>query len=149
MIIPTRVFVKWGELSRQWITRNGVEVKKKKENSPSCAHVFNKTWRSFGHSTLFFGADARERYQNVKRTCWAIVFVHQVPSASTDETNCCLSLFSCRWQKVIDDKTSRLWIKLSTTNGEKWSRHQQSSSLVFQLLMMNAVVLLVTTMSVV
>ena len=61
-----------GELSRVWITVNGVKVKEKKENLLSCGHVLVKT-KTLLISRRRFADDSKEMYQNVKRTCRAIV----------------------------------------------------------------------------
>ena len=68
-------FYKNGELSRNQIGRSGVQVMKENENSPSCVHVLRKTLNVV-ISRCCFAEDDKEMYQNVKRTCRAIVFAH-------------------------------------------------------------------------
>ena len=68
-------FYKNGELSRNQICRSGVQIRKKMKNSPSCVHVLHKTLNAV-ISRCCFAEDGNEIYQNVKRTCRAIVFVH-------------------------------------------------------------------------
>ena len=45
------------------------------KNSPSCAHVLHKTL-NLVISRCSFADDGKEMYQNIKRTCRAIVFAH-------------------------------------------------------------------------
>ena len=60
------------------------------ENSSSCANVLHRTL-NLVISRRHLGYDGKEMYQNVKRTCRAIVFAHQIycfvasslPSASS------------------------------------------------------------------
>ena len=68
-------FYKNGELSRNQIDRSGVQVRKKMKNSPSCVHVLHKTLNVV-ISRCCFAEDSKEMYQNVKRTCRAIVVAH-------------------------------------------------------------------------
>ena len=68
-------FYKNGELSRNQIGRSGVQVKKENENLPSCVHVLHNTL-NLVISRCCFAEDGKEMYQNVKRTCRAIVFAH-------------------------------------------------------------------------
>ena len=56
------------ELSRDYITMNGIKVRKMKDE-----FAFMRS-RSSGN--LKFAEDGREMCQNVKRTCRAIVFAH-------------------------------------------------------------------------
>ena len=51
-------------------------LRKKMKNSPSCVHVLHKTLNVV-ISRCCFAEDGKEMYQNVKRTCRAIVFAHQ------------------------------------------------------------------------
>ena len=53
------------------------KLRKKMKNSPSCVHVLHKTLNVV-ISRCCFAEDGKEMYQNVKRTCRAIVFAHQV-----------------------------------------------------------------------
>ena len=48
---------------------------KKMKNSPSCAHVLQKTL-NLVISRCCFADDGKEMYKNIKRTCRAIVFAH-------------------------------------------------------------------------
>ena len=48
---------------------------KEMKNSPSCVHVLHKTLNVV-ISRCCFEEDGKEMYQNVKRTCGAIVFAH-------------------------------------------------------------------------
>ena len=65
-----------GELPRNQTGRSGVPVEKNKmKNSPSFTHVLNKTL-NLVISRCCFVQDGKEMYQNVKRTCRAIVFPH-------------------------------------------------------------------------
>ena len=68
-------FYKNGELSRNQIGKSGVQVKKENENSSSYVHVLHKTLNVV-ISCCCFAEDGKEMYQNVKRTCRAIVFAH-------------------------------------------------------------------------
>ena len=70
-------FYKNGELSRNQIGWSGVQGKKDNENSPSSVDVLHKTLNVV-ISRCCFAEDDKEMYQNVKRTCRAIVFAHQV-----------------------------------------------------------------------
>ena len=51
------------------------KLKKKMKNSPSCVDVLHKTLNVV-ISRCCFEEDSKEMYQNVKRTCRAIVFAH-------------------------------------------------------------------------
>ena len=51
------------------------KLRKKMKNSPSCVHVLHKTFYVV-ISRCCFAEDGKEMYQNVKRTCRAIVFAH-------------------------------------------------------------------------
>ena len=51
------------------------KLRKKMKNSPSCVHVQDKTLNVV-ISRCCFVEDGKEMYQNVKRTCRAIVFAH-------------------------------------------------------------------------
>ena len=51
------------------------KLRKKMKNSPSCV-PFSKNLKC-GHSRCCFAEDGKEMYQNVKRTCRAIVFAHE------------------------------------------------------------------------
>ena len=51
------------------------KLRKKMKNSPSCVHVVHKTL-TVVISRCCFAEDGKEMYQNVKRTCRAIVFAH-------------------------------------------------------------------------
>ena len=51
------------------------KLRKKMKNSPSCVHVLHKTLNVV-ISRCCFAEDGNEIYQNVKRTCRAIVFAH-------------------------------------------------------------------------
>ena len=54
---------------------SGVQGKKDNENSPSFVDVLHKTLNVV-ISRCCFAEDGKEMYQNVKRTCRAIVFAH-------------------------------------------------------------------------
>ena len=49
------------------------KLRKKMKNSPSCAHVFQKTY-NLVISRCCFAEDSKEMYQNVRRTYRAIIF---------------------------------------------------------------------------
>ena len=51
------------------------KLRKKMKKSPSCVHVLQKTLNVV-ISRCRFAKDGKEMYQNVKRTCRAIVFAH-------------------------------------------------------------------------
>ena len=51
------------------------KLRKKKKNSPSSVDVLHKTLNVV-ISRCCFAEDGKEMYQNVKRTCRAIVFAH-------------------------------------------------------------------------
>ena len=51
------------------------KLRKKMKNSPPCVHVLHKTLNVV-ISRCYFAEDDKEMYQNVKRTCRAIVFAH-------------------------------------------------------------------------
>ena len=51
------------------------KFRKKIKDSPSCIHVLHKTLNVV-ISRCCFAEDGKEMYQNVKRTCKAIVFAH-------------------------------------------------------------------------
>ena len=69
-------FYRNGELPRNQIGRSGrYKLKKKMKNSPPCVHVLHKTLNVV-ISRCCFAEDDKEMYQNVKRTCRAIVFAH-------------------------------------------------------------------------
>ena len=50
------------------------KLRKKMKNTPSCCHVLQKTLNVV--ISRCFAKDGKEMYQNVKRTCRAIVFAH-------------------------------------------------------------------------
>ena len=52
------------------------KLRKKMKNSPSCVNVHHKTLNVV-ISRCCFAEDGKEMYQNVKRTCRAIVFAHK------------------------------------------------------------------------
>ena len=54
---------------------NGIKIRKKKKIAVMRSRSLEN--RKFGHFTLLFCEDGKEMYQNVKRTCRAIVFTHQ------------------------------------------------------------------------
>ena len=54
---------------------NDVKVRKKKEDF-AVTRSRSRENLKFGHFTLLFAEDGKEMYQNVKRTCRAIVFAH-------------------------------------------------------------------------
>ena len=63
-------FYRNGELSRSQIGRSGIQVKK--ENEKIHCHVL-----TFSNLVMsLFAEESKEMYQNVKRTCRAIVFAH-------------------------------------------------------------------------
>ena len=68
-------FYKNGELSRNQIGRSGVQVKKENEKFTAVRSRSPQNLKC-GHFTLFFCRERQEMYQNVKRTCRAIVFAH-------------------------------------------------------------------------
>ena len=51
------------------------KLRKKMKNSPSCVHVLHKTLNVV-ISRCCFAENGKEMYQNVERTCRAIVFAH-------------------------------------------------------------------------
>ena len=51
------------------------KLRKKMKNSPSCVHVLHKTLNVV-ISCCCYAEDSKEMYQNLKRTCGAIVFAH-------------------------------------------------------------------------
>ena len=51
------------------------KLRKKMKNLSSCVHVLHKTLNVV-ISRCCFAEDSKEMYQNVKRTCRAIVFAH-------------------------------------------------------------------------
>ena len=51
------------------------KLRKKMKNSPPCIHVLHKTLNVV-ISRCCFAEDDKEMYQNVKRTCRAIIFAH-------------------------------------------------------------------------
>ena len=51
------------------------KLRKKMKNSPPCLHILHKTLNVV-ISRCRFAEDDKEMYQNVKRTCRAIVFAH-------------------------------------------------------------------------
>ena len=65
------------KLPMNQIGSSGVQVKKENENVtvPSCLHVLHKTL-NLVISRCCFAEDRREMYQNLKRTCRAIVFAY-------------------------------------------------------------------------
>ena len=68
-------FYKNGELSGNQIGRSGVQIKKENEKFTVCVHVLHKTLNVV-ISRCCFIENGKEMYQNVKRTCRAIVFAH-------------------------------------------------------------------------
>ena len=68
-------FYKNGELSRNQIGRSGVQVKKENEKFTAVRSRSPQNLKC-GHFTLLFCRERQEMYQNVKRTCRAIVFAH-------------------------------------------------------------------------
>ena len=64
----------YGELSTDYITINGVKARKKKENF-AVTRSRSRGKIKIGHFTLLF-CRGRQMYQNVKRTCRAIVFAN-------------------------------------------------------------------------
>ena len=51
------------------------KLRMKMKNSLSCVHVLHKTLNVV--ISRCFAEDGKEMYQNVKRTCRVVVFVHQ------------------------------------------------------------------------
>ena len=67
------------------------KLRKKMKNSPSCVHVLHKTLNVV-ISRCCFAEDGKEMYQNVKRTCRAIVFAHCFAALSLPSLSSSLSL---------------------------------------------------------
>ena len=69
-------FYKNGELSRNRIGRSGVQVKKENEKFTVVRSRSPQLTLNVVISRCCFAEDGKEMYQNVKRTCRAIVFAH-------------------------------------------------------------------------
>ena len=75
-IISTRsTFTKMASYPGTKLVGVAYKLRKKMKNSPSCVHVLQKTLNVV-ISRCCFAEDGKEMYQNVKRTCRAIVFAH-------------------------------------------------------------------------
>ena len=75
-IISTRsTFTKMANYPGNNLVGVAYKLKKRMKNSPSCVHVLHKTLNVV-ISRCCFAEDVKEMYQNVKRTCIAIVFTH-------------------------------------------------------------------------
>ena len=100
--------VKWS------IGRSGVQVKKEneKQNSPSCAHVLQKTL-NFVISRCCFAEGGKEMYQNLKRTCRAIVLLIKlfVKVLGRCRFRCLFlsSLMTCERFKMLLRRRQRIW----------------------------------------
>ena len=57
------------------LVRVAIKLRKKMKHSPSCVHVLHETLNLVISRCCFVG-EGKEMYQNVKRTCKAIVFAH-------------------------------------------------------------------------
>ena len=75
-IISTRsTFKKLANYTITKLVGVAYKLRKKMKKSPSCVHVLHKTLNVV-ISRCCFADDGKETYQNVKRTCRAIDFVH-------------------------------------------------------------------------
>ena len=75
-IISTRsTFTKMANYPEAELVGVAYKLRKIMKNSPSCVHVLHKILNVV-ISRCCFAEDGKEMYQNVKRTCWAIVFAH-------------------------------------------------------------------------
>ena len=68
-------FYKNGDYPETKLVGVAPKLRKNMKNSPSCVHVLHKTLHVV-ISRCCFAEDSKEMYQNVKRTCRAIVFAH-------------------------------------------------------------------------
>ena len=76
-IISTRsTFTKMANYPGTKLVGVAYKLRKKMKNPPSCVHVLHKTLILVILRSCF-AEDGKEMYQNLKRTCRAIVFAHK------------------------------------------------------------------------